>query len=125
MTPIEVQHLIKDKCDEWLNPMGYSLQTSTNLSLLYSHDNPSLYWPWPVIECKIEQENKDRIIVNLAGGGDNGLINISIKNLSFNHPDIIRFIANLRYISNCVQSMGSNSLAQYYINNLMNELKND
>lgn len=120
MTPIEVQHLIKDKCDEWLNPMGYSLHVSTNSSLLYSHDNISLDWPWPVIECKIRQEDKDRIVVNLIGGGDSGLMKISIENLSFKHPDINRFIANLRYISNCVQNMRSNPLAQYHINNLMN-----
>ena len=39
-------YLIKDKCDEWLNPMGYSLHASTNSSLLYSHDNLSLDWPF-------------------------------------------------------------------------------
>lgn len=127
MTPIEVEHLIKDKCDEWLNPMGYSLHASTSESLIYSNDNPDINWPWPIIYCKIEpNEDLIKIVVDLVAGGsslNNGLMQIEINGLSFKHPNIVSFISDLRYISNCVQSIRSNPIARFYIKEFNKELQ--
>lgn len=123
MTPIEVEHLTKNKCDEWLNPMGYSLHASTNIGLMYSNNEPDANWPWPIITCRIEPNKVGYDIrVDLMAGGDSGLMQTEIKRLSFKHPNIIDFISDLRYVANCVQSMRSNPIAQHYIKGLKNEL---
>lgn len=38
MTPIELQLLIKENCDTWLNSMGYTLHFLTPTYLTYSTD---------------------------------------------------------------------------------------
>lgn len=124
MTPEEVQHKIKARCDEWLNPMGYSLHVSTQMSLMYSNDNPDANWPWPIVECCISGKTFDnRIEVNLIAGGRIGLCSIRTNNLQFRHPNIKELIARLRYISNCIQSASTNPLAQYHIKNLIQEME--
>lgn len=124
MTPIELQHLIKDQCDTWLNPMGYSLHFSTPTYLAYSNDTIDLNWPWPLIICKVAPNDcNHRITVDLKAGGNTGLMQITIKDLPFEYPDVKDFISDLRYISNCVQSMRKNPIAQHYIKVLRGELK--
>lgn len=122
MTPIELQHLIKDKCDTWLNPMGYSLHFSTPTYLAYSNDAIDLNWPWPLIICKVDP-NDHKITVDLKAGGNTELMQITIKGLSFEHPYVKNFISDLRYISSCVQSMRKNPIAQHYIKVLREEIK--
>lgn len=124
MTPIELQHLIKDKCDTWLNPMGYSLHFSTPIYLAYSNNNIDLDWPWPLVICKVNpNDNSHKITVDLQAGGNTELMRITIKDLSFEHPSIKDFISDLRYISNCVQSMRTNPIAQHFRKNLRAELE--
>ena len=124
MTPIQLQHLIKDKCDTLLTPMGYSLHFSTSTYLAYSNDVIDLDWPWPLIMCKVDPNDcNHRITVDLAAGGNIGLMQITIKDLPFEYDDIKDFISDLRYISNCVQSMRKNPIAQHYIKVLRGELK--
>ena len=122
MTPIELQHLIKDQCDTWLNPMGYSLHFSTPTYLAYSNDAIDLNWPWPLIICKVDP-NDHRIIVDLKAGGNTALMQLPINAFSFDHPYLQDFISDLRYISNCVQSMRKNPIAQHYRKVLREELK--
>ena len=124
MTPIELQYLIKDKCDTWLNPMGYSLHFSTPTYLAYSNDNIDSDWPWPLIICKVNpNDNEHKITVDLKAGGNTELMQITIKDLSFGHPRIKDFISDLRYVSNCIQSMRKNPIAQHFRKNLRAELK--
>lgn len=124
MTPIQLQRLIKDKCDTLLTPMGYSLHFSTSTYLAYSNDVIDLDWPWPLIMCKVDPNDcYHRITVDLAAGGNTGLMQITIKDLPFEYPDVKDFISDLRYISNCVQSMRKNPIAQHYIKVLRGELK--
>ena len=116
MTPIELQHLIKDKCDAWLNPMGYSLHFSTPTYLAYSSDNLDINFPYPLISCKVNSNDTEhKISVDLTAGGDIGMIQMTIQNLSFEHPYIVDFISNLRYASNCLQNMRKHPVAQHYI----------
>ena len=124
MTPTELQHLIKDKCDTWLNPMGYSLHFSTPTYLAYCNDAIDSNCPWPLIICKVDPKDcYHRITVDLAAGGNTELMQITIKGLSFEHPYVKDFISDLRYISNCVQSMRKNPIAQHYIKVLREEIK--
>ena len=114
MTPIELKHLIKDKCDTWLNPMGYSLHYSTPTYLAYSNNSIDLVWPWPLILCKVEPNDCNHTItVDLVAGGNTELMQIAIKDLSFEHPDIKDFISDLRYISNCIESIGKTLLRSF------------
>ena len=123
MTPIELKHLIKDKCDTWLNPMGYSLHYSTPTYLAYSNNSIDLVWPWPLILCKVEPNDCNHTItVDLVAGGNTELMQIAIKDLSFEHPDIKDFISDLRYISNCIESIGKNPIAQFFRKKLREEL---
>lgn len=124
MTPIELQHLIKDKCDTWLNPMGYSLHFSTSTYLAYSNNSIDSDWPWPLIVCKVNPNDEShKITVDLQAGGNTELMQITIKDLSFEHPSIKDFISDLRYMSNCVQSMRTNLIAQHFRKNLRAELE--
>ena len=124
MTPIELQHLIKDQCDTWLNPMGYSLHFSTSTYLAYSNDDIDLNWPWPLIICRVGPNDcNHRITVDLSASGDTELMQITIKGLSFEHHDVKDYISDLRYISNWVQSMRKNPIAQHYRKVLREELK--
>ena len=112
------------ECDEWLNPMGYSLHANTQDSLMYSCNKPDADWPWPIIECWLN-ENKSTIEkrCQLIGCGQIGLIHTVIGPISFRHPNINRFVAELRYASNCIQSMSTNPLAKHYVKNLMAEME--
>ena len=123
MTPIELQHLIKDKCDAWLNPMGYSLNFSTSTYLAYSSDTLDANFPFPLITCKVEPNDTAKITVDLTAGGDIGMIQMTIQNLSFEHPYIVDFISNLRYASNCLQNMRKNPISQHYIKMLKNDFQ--
>ena len=123
MTPIELQHLIKDKCDAWLNPMGYSLNFSTSTYLAYSNDTLDANFPFPLISCKVEPNDTAKITVDLTAGGDIGMIQMTIQNLSFEHPYIVDFISNLRYASNCLQNMRKNPIMQNYIKTLKNDFQ--
>ena len=124
MTPFELQLLIKDKCDKWLNPMGYSLHFSTPTCLAYSNNDIDVNWPWPLIVCKINpNDDNHKITVDLKAGGNTGLMEITIKDLSFEHPSIKDFISDLRYMSNCVQSMRTNPIAQHYRKALRDEMR--
>ena len=92
--------------------------------LAYSNDAIDLNWPWPLIICKVDPNDRNhRITVDLVAGGNTKLMQITIKDLSFEHPDVKDFISDLRYISNCVQSMRNNPIAQYYRKALREELK--
>ena len=114
----------KKQCDEWLNPIGYSLHVETRESLMYSYNEPDSVWPWPIIECWLE-ENKvgfDKRC-KLIACGKIGLIQIKIGPISFKHPNMNEFVAKLRYVSNCIQSISTNPLAKHYIKNLMAEME--
>ena len=124
MTPIELQYLIKDKCDAWLNPMGYSLHFSTPTYLAYSSNNLDENFPFPLISCKVDpNDTEHKITVDLTAEGDIGILQMTIKDLSFEHPYIVDFISNLRYASNCLQNMRKNPIMQNYIKTLKNDLQ--
>lgn len=121
MTPEETRNRIKERCDVWLKPLGYSLHAAARGALMYSYDNPDANWPWPIIRCTLQ--NDGNIDVDLIMCGSTGLISGGINNISFEHPDIKIFISELRYVSNCIQSMHKNPIAKYHFNNLLNELE--
>lgn len=110
----------KQECDAWLKPLGYSINATTNNSIIYTH-YPDDTFPWPHIECWQESTNSYGKRCRLLAGGRLGLINASIGPISLNHQSIKRFIAYLRYFSNCVQNSHSNPIAQHHIQNLQND----
>lgn len=121
MTRDEELRTFRQECDDWLKPLGYSLNVTTNTSIIYSH-YPDANWPWPHIECWFESTNGNvskhcRLLAN----GRLGLIKASIGPLSLKHPSIKDFIADLRYLSNCVQSSDTNPIAKHHIQNLRND----
>lgn len=91
---------------------------------------------WKVITQKAEVSSDyrtsfDSIYVGIMqgrysdGGGQTGMIQPIIEGVAFENPYIVDFISNLRYVSNCIQSMFSNSLAQFHLNNLKMELQEE
>ena len=117
MTPEETTNRIKERCDAWLNPLGYSLHAAARGALMYSFDDPDEHWPWPIIQCNLHDD--DRISVDLIMSGQIGLISGGINSISFEHPEIKRFIAELRFVSNCIQTMSTNGISKWHFNCLL------
>lgn len=121
MIPQKQQKEIERQCDEWLKPMNYSCGCISGNCLIYTSNNPSADWPWPSIRCYFNENNQIDVILVMSNRKT--LIKAEIGPIQFKHPDIKEFISQLRYLANCCDSMFTNNLAEWHVNNLLQELE--
>jgi hypothetical protein len=86
----------KEECEEWLEPLGYSIHYHNSD---YSH----------ISFCNVEKDHMPEVIcvhrldgqrfTKLTGGGVKLFFSIVSGELQFKHPDIERFINTMQHYS--------------------------